>query len=349
MKIAVLGTSNFIVKAEAQNYLQEYTYQLVSGLVAQGHEVTYFGLYGSKLPCEVYFLNLDSIDWSYDGEISDNIKTFVEAQHAYFEVFKYLQESDFEIVQNISQHPTPVFTAQFLKIPTVTTLFDKPKGLLQSSVKLNQTPHHYYVALNHSIANAWNGHTKINEIIYCGINFDNWFFNPRSETNSIFYIGDILAENHIDKIIEAIEGSGFNLKIYGNIVEEKYFEKEIKPKLSPHIKFCGSLRENNYREDLQTSTISVITKNSFETSAYLVLESLSCGSPVVIISENTNSDYLPENCGIHINTEDPQQLRKVLVNATRKSRKDCREYVIEIFNYTKMIENYILFYNKILN
>ena len=96
MKIALLGSSYDVVTSVPENYNQEYIYSFIKGLLNQGHEVTYFGVYGSKLPCEVYSLNLDSIDWGYDKDLSDNVKSYAEKQHAYFEIFKYIQECNFD-------------------------------------------------------------------------------------------------------------------------------------------------------------------------------------------------------------------------------------------------------------
>ncbi len=348
MKIAIIGFSGFPVLPNASNYLQEYAYHLIKGLVNLGYDVTYFGLYGSKLPCEVYPLNLNSIDWSHDENISAGFKQFGEEQHGYFEIFKYLQETDFHLVHNISQNQIPVFTAQFLKIPTITTLFHRPQGLLQSSMKLNQTSNNYYIAINHAVANACTGHSKIDDIIYCGINFNSWSFNPNPETNTVFFAGDILVENHIDKVIDAAEDGNFQLTIYGEEVNKDYYKKMIAPRLNEKNKIHHSLKKKNYKQDLQKATVAVFTKRTFISSSYLALEALSCGTPVVVISDNMNTDYIPDTCGVQINTSDPQELRKAFVNAASKSRKDCRDYVMERFDYNKMIENYIEFYNRIL-
>lgn len=348
MKIAVIGFSGFPVLPKANNYLQEYTYHLIKGLVDLGYEVTYFGLYGSKLPCEVYPLNLNSIDWSYDENVSDGFKQFGEEQHSYFEIFKYLQETDFDLVHNISQNQIPVFTAQFLEIPTITTLFKRPQGLLQSALKLNQTSNNFYIAIDHAIANACTGHSKIDDIIYCGIDYNAWSFNLKPQSNTLFFAGDIVAENHIENIIEAAEDGGFQLAVYGDVINSDYHEKVVVPKINDKIKVYPSLKENNYKQCLQNASLAVITKKIFMSSSYLVLEAFSCGTPVVIISDNLNTDYLPNSCSIQVNTSDPQELRRAFVNAASKSRKTCREYVMEKFDYKKMIESYIEFYNRVL-
>ena len=348
MKIALIGSSEYPITADAKRNKEEYIYELVCGLVKNNHEVTYFGLYGSKLPCEVYSLNLESIDWSYDRDTSENVRNYAEMQHAYFEIFKYLQETQFDVIHNLSDQQIPVFTAQFLDIPTITTFFEKPKGLLQSSVKLNQTSKNYYVALNHEIANSWIGHSKINEVIYRGINYDNWTFNPKAETNNIFLFADITENKKLLNVIEATNMSGFHLKIFGAIKDEIFYNSKIKPMLDNHIEYCGEAHMNSYKDELNKASIAVITKEKFESRENFVLEALSCGTPVIILSDNINSDYLPEMCGVQTNSDDPAVLRRVFVNATRKSRKECRDYVMEKFNFDAMVEEYIGFYQKVL-
>ncbi|HIB37114.1 hypothetical protein [Mesonia sp.] len=349
MKIALIGSSEYPITANATSYREEYIYELVKGLVKNNHEVTYFGLYGSKLPCEVYSLNLESIDWSYDRETTDNVRNYAEKQHAYFEIFKYLQETEFDIIHNLSDQQIPVFTAQFLNIPTITTLFEKPKGLLQSSVKLNQTQKNYYVALNHEIANSWMGHSKINDIIYRGINYNNWTFNPKTETNSIFLFADIERSKKLLKVIEATKMSGFHLKIFGTLKDEIFYTSKLKPLFDNNIEYCGEAEAHAYKDELNKASIAVITKDKFEYRENFVLEALSSGTPVVILSENINSDYLPEMCGVQTNSDDAAELRKTFVNTTRKSRKACRDYVMEKFDFERMTVDYIDFYYKVLS
>ena len=348
MKIALLGSSYDVVTSVPENYNQEYIYSFIKELLNKGHEVTYFGVYGSKLPCEVYSLNLDSIDWGYDKDLSDNVKSYAEKQHAYFEIFKYIQESNFDIVHNLSEQQIPVFTAQFLEIPTVTTLFEKPKGLLQSSVKLNQTPKNFYVAVNHDIANSWMGHSKINEIIYSGVNYKDWLYNSESSSNNILLLSKISAQQNVESIIDAAKQGGFRLQIFGEIEDETYYEHKIKPLLNQEINYYGSDQASEYKENLNQATIAVITKEQFEKSGHFTLQALSCGTPVVVLAEHIDSDYLPEMCGTQINSNDPSVLRKAFVNTTRKSRSDCRDYVVEKFDFKKMTTDYISFYEKVL-
>ncbi|SHI90662.1 Glycosyltransferase involved in cell wall bisynthesis [Mesonia phycicola] len=349
MKIALLGSSEFEVNTNAENYLQEYIRELVIRLIDKGHQVTYFGCYGSKLPCEVYSLNLDSIDWSYDHDISENVKTYAEKQHAYFEIFKYLQESDFDLIHNLSGEQIPVFTAQFLDIPTITTLFDKPKGLLQSSVKLNQTSKNYYIALDHEIANSWMGHSKIDEIIGRGINYESYRFSVKAETNQVVYLGNIIADNNLENIIDAVSQMGYVLKIYGEIVDEYYYRNFIEPLLSDRVEYCGVLNPKDYEASLSAAQVSLVASKQFYGYQNLVIESLSTGTPVVLIAKEYHMSILPEFCGVQIKLDDVSILRKALISASRKSREDCRTYVEENFKYSDVVESYISFYHKVLS
>ncbi|MBW2962383.1 glycosyltransferase [Mesonia aestuariivivens] len=348
MKIALLGPSEYVIKSQTENFVQEYTYALVTELVRKGYEVTFFGQYGSKLPCEVFSLNLDSIDWSYDHEVSSEVKSYAEIQHAYFEIFKYLQESNFDLIHNLSDQQIPVFTAQFLNIPTVTTLFNKPNGLLQSSVKLNQTQKNYYIAINHEIAHSWSGHSKIDDIVYNGINYNDWVYNASAETNTVILLHDINHQSGIENIIEAVKQSGFQLKIYGDLKDEDYYQNKLKPLFNKNISYIGEASKSNYQEELQKATIAVISKELFDRKSHFVLESLSSGTPVTILADTMNTDYLPDKCGVQVKSDNEQVLRNALISTTRKSRQACRDYVIDNFNFDKMVEEYIAFYHKVL-
>lgn len=347
--IALIGSSENSVHPEVESYVEEYTYHLVSELIKNGHEVTYFGLFGSKLPCETYSLNFDSIDWSYDEDLSESVKSYAEKQHAYFEVFKYIEETGFDIVQNLSNHQIPIFTAQFLKIPTITTLFEPPKGLLQSAVKLNQHPNNFYVTLNHELANLWMGHCKIDEVIYRGVNFNNLIFSPEATSNTFLFFGDITAKNAIGKIIEVVKESGFHLNIFGAIKDQKYYESIVEPLLNNNIKYMGEIEQSNYKELFHQATISIFSPYQLEDFEPSLLESLACGTPTIIISEEHYLINLPDCCVSRTSSRDPGSLRMVFVNTIDKSRKECQNYVVENFNYKKMADEYISFYQKLLS
>jgi len=349
MKIALIGPSKHNVQLETGNYLQEYIYNLVSELVDKGYEVTYFGMFGSKLPCEVFTLNLNSIDWSYEQNISENLKSYAEEQHAYFEVFKYIEETGFHIVQNLSNHQIPIFTAQFLKIPTVTTLLEPPKGLMQSTVKLNQHPNNFYVTLNHELANTWMGHSNIHEVISRGILQDQLIFNPENSNNTILYFGDISPYNALGKIIKSAKKSGFLLKIYGAIKDDHYFKSIVETELNSKIAYEGEVEHSLYKQQFHQAALSVFAPDQLEDFEPFVLESLACGTPTVIISEEAHLINLPDCCVSRTNSKTPDNLRQVFIETLKKSRKECRDYVQENFNYKKMADEYISFYQKLLS
>ena len=83
----------------------------------------------------------------------------------------------------------------------------------------------------------------------------------------------------------------------------------------------------------------------------MVLESLACGTPVIVNAESGVSEVLNENCGVMIKNPDCEKLGEVIdkFNKTKFNREKCRE-LAEKYDDRTFVKNFeaavkILFQN----
>ena len=353
MKIAIIGHSAKPITEHSQGYLEMFTYNLIVGLLEEGMDVTLFAKHGSVVPCELYTFNFNSIDWSFDDTITPEEslkeKKFAEEQHAYFEVFNIIRESSFAVVHNISLHQIPIFTAQFLPISTLTSLHTAPLALLQSSIKLNQDRKNYYATVSHELKSIWSPHTRIDDVIYNGIDENRWKFYKHVEEKQAVWIADVTRANKLVDVIQACNELGWRLWIIGNIPNEAYYTYIIEPLLSDTIEYLGDLDAEESMKYQKRSHVMVLTKSAPDYFGWDIMKSLSLGTPIAAYESPHIVEFLYSACGTFAENDNPSALKAAIVGASEKSREDCRNFVLDNYTQKRMVREYISLYRKIIN
>ena len=307
-----------------------------------------FAQSGSQANCTIQTFNTNSIDWQYETEENPAQRKLVEENHAYLEAFQILKNSDVDLVHNFSTHQLPIFTAQFLTIPTLTLLQQKPLASLQSAVKLNQQKNCFFIAPNYYLKSIWSPHSKIDDIIYNGIDEDLWRFRNAYEEKRFIFWGDLDRSSNLEKIIKAIKRNNYKLWITGKITNSAYFEYVIQPELTKNIEYLGELEDSATAKLLGEANAAIFSTTHPNTSEK-ILQSLSCGTPVTTFADEEVMEYLPSSCGNFVTEDDEDSLERALQEAILKSRKDCRAFVKENFTIQKTIKEYLALYQKIIN
>ena len=353
MKIAIISHSAKPISEYSQGYLEMFTYNLILGLLEEGMDVTLFAKYGSTVPCQLYTFNFNSIDWNYDetakSEDSLSVKKAIEEQHAYFEVFNIIRNSSFSMVHNVSLHQIPVFTAQFLPIPTLTSLHTAPFASLQSSIRLNQDRKNYYTTISHELNTLWSPHTRINDVIYCGVDENQKKFHKYAAENRAIWIADVTRANRLVDVIQVCDELGLRLWIIGAIPNEAFYTYIIKPLLSDTIEYLGDLGVEESMKYLKRSQVMILTKSDPDYSGSDILKSLSLGTPVAAYESPDIVEFLNSDCGAFAIDNNPRALKTAVVHASAKNREDCRNFVLNHHTRKKMVKEYIALYRKISN
>ena len=114
----------------------------------------------------------------------------------------------------------------------------------------------------------------------------------------------------------------------------------------------GIKRTHNVEElvDLYNAADVFINFSTEETFGMVTAEAMSCGTPVIIFNSTASPELVNEDTGIVINKfEDVYEaINKITGNCSQLYGKYCRERVLSLFSKEKMVNEYLMYYNQLL-
>ncbi|MEZ4897646.1 MAG: glycosyltransferase [Saprospiraceae bacterium] len=123
------------------------------------------------------------------------------------------------------------------------------------------------------------------------------------------YIGDLITNKQVNKIIEAfsiltLKFTNLNLHIVGDgPMKKNLLQQSIKLNLSKRIKFYGNIPNESLPGIINRCQI-LLSTSKFETFGIVVLEALFCGKPVVCTPSGGPSDLINALNGLILDNDD---------------------------------------------
>jgi glycosyltransferase involved in cell wall biosynthesis len=163
------------------------------------------------------------------------------------------------------------------------------------------------------------------------------------------FVGRICPEKRPDRAIEIAKYVGMPLKIAAKVdkVDEQYFEAEIKPLLnSSLIEFIGEVNDAEKNVLLGGARALLFPIDWPEPFGLVMIESLACGTPVVAFECGSVPEVLEHGkTGFIVRTMD--EAKQALRRVETISRSVCRQEFERRFTSAKMVENYLLVYERL--
>lgn len=348
MKIAILANNGQPLNENSENPLEIFLKQLLGDLLKAEHEVSVFADKDSSIYEGFFALNAGAIDWKHQKNQSTEFKTFIENQHAYNEVFNFIEETGYDVILNFTDHPWPIFNGRFLDSPMITVLNNSPSPELQSAVKLNQVPGSYFMCTSYHFQSEWSAHSQINDIIPLGIDVDSQNFSKVTEENRAVWRGDIKRDTGLEDALQVCKQNYWNLCIIGEIKNQEYFDYIIKPYLKREDIHLhpdkDALTCENY---LSHAEVSLITQDTPATVDF-TLKSLAHGTPVAAYPISSIKEYLPEGIGKQTQNTNIAELAYAGKITRNYARLDCRNFIESYYSTDKQVEKFRAFLKRIV-
>ncbi len=170
--------------------------------------------------------------------------------------------------------------------------------------------------------------------------------------NFLLYLGRLNYDKGIDIAVRLSKDSGVPLKIAGPIrLEEKsalkLFKEKVKPYLSDHIKYIGSVNDLEKRTLLSKAKALIVPNRWEEPFGIMNAEALACGTPIIATNKGSLKEIiLHEETGILC--DDYGDLLEAIKNVDYLSEKSCRADAQKRFSLKTYINQTEKIYNKIL-
>ena len=361
MKILIASLLKRAVNEKTLSSRPRIIYELVSGLIKKGHQITLIGTADSQINgvttipiIDKSFVELPAFENPFYAETSFLVK-----------LAKKIEEigNNFDIIHN---HTYPEFlnllVANKIKTPVVTTIHAQATPELDDVLSLfNQT---YFISISQAHKKLFKK-TKIFKVVYNGIDANIYSYQEKKD-DYLLWLGRLSKAKNPDGTfmdpkgvkwaIKLAQESGSKLLMSGNIEDMNFFNSDVKPYLSDKIQWVGPLEKELIMTKpeiaalMQKAKVFLMTINWYEPFGLVMAEAMSCGTPVIgfdrgavseLIVDGKTGFVVPPETGINGLKEALNKINQILP-------QDCRDHIVKNFSTGKMVDNYEKTYLEII-
>ncbi len=295
LRVLVVAPSRYPLRQPHAGGLEATVWDRVRWLRARGHEVTLCAAEGSDFLGDIPEFRLPTPEWTRPEESSDTDYPlgYAHSVDAAFDAARQRLIADrhlFDVVDNHSLHPAPIRWSEEAGIPVVTTLHTPPlESLLAAAAEVRDSPHRF-VAVSQATARAWSVEGVDAFVFPNGIDTDQW--TRGNGGTSWVWSGRVVPEKAPHLAIEAARAVGAHIVLAGRIGDVDYFEQEVVPRLGPHARYVGPLRQPDLCRLVGSSAVALVTPMWEEPFGLVIAEALATGTPVAAFDIGGVSEVL---------------------------------------------------------
>ncbi len=186
--------------------------------------------------------------------------------------------------------------------------------------------------------------------VYHGLPPDLYRFHPEPGTYLAF-LGRICPEKGVDFAIEIARKAGMELRIAAKVdrADQQYFEQVIQPRLShPLVHFVGEITDRDKNDFLGNALALLAPVNWPEPFGIAMIEAMACGTPVIAFRRGSVPEVVDNfKSGFIVGTVDEAVAAVGKLNLLR--RGECREIFERRFAASRMAEEYLAIYERLLS
>ncbi len=348
MKIAILGSVAVPVPPPFQGGTEWIVYHQAKGLSERGHKVILFASRAAaenfKNPnirvVEVGGGNLVSgskAEISLDPSLVEGSRKF-RLETAYLskvgEKLLELKDNYDIILNNMRGEAVFLPLAKLLDKPLVNVMhlniFDELAGLFRDFntkiITISNSQRKSYPDLNYLAT------------VYNGVDTKKFIFSDRPG-DYLLMLGSIGWHKNQGAAIRVAKALGLKLILAGKIRDKNYFEELKKDIDGEKIKWFGELSFENKVKLYKEAKVFLFPINWEEPFGLVMIESMSCGTPVVAFNHGAVSEVVVNGLTGYI-VENDSQMVEAIRKINQIKRENCRKHVEENFTVEKMVDDY---------
>jgi len=180
------------------------------------------------------------------------------------------------------------------------------------------------------------------EVIYNGIDIDEYVCDLTIKRDYLLFVGRISADKGTAIAIDIAVKLGLPLKIAGkvDVVDEDYFAKEVKPRLSrANVEFLGEVSMAQ-KVELYSRAIAVVYPIAFEEPFGLVMaEALASGTPVLALDRGSVKEVIFDG-ETGVVALSASELVDRFCEIKNISASTCRQRAVKLFSKERMSQEY---------
>jgi glycosyltransferase involved in cell wall biosynthesis len=339
MRIAQIAPLTEAVPPKLYGGTERVISWLTEALVDLGHDVTLFASGDSVTSAKL------EAGWPralrLDGQVRD-----ANALHMAMLETIAQRASDFDLLHfHLDYYPFSLFSR--LGTPFVTTLHGR-LDLPEHRPVFEKFPNAPVVAISHSQRRLlptapWTG------TVHHGLPEKS--LRPTGRTPSyLAFLGRISPEKGLPRAIRVAVKCGIPLKIAAKVdrVDADYFTDEIKPLLDqPGIEFIGEISDAQ-KSDFLSGALGLLTLIDWpEPFGLVMIEAMACGAPVIAFRHGSVPEVVDDGVTGFI-VDDEEQAAAAVAKLAELPREGVRRHFEKRFTSTRMAEDYLHIYRKLI-
>ena len=174
--------------------------------------------------------------------------------------------------------------------------------------------------------------------------------NLKPSGDYVAFLGRISPEKRLDRAIRIARAAGIPIRIAAKVDKDdrEYYEQEIKPMLSlPGVEFIGEINDRQKPEFLGNARAMLFPIDWPEPFGIVMIESMACGTPVLAFRNGSVPEVIDDGMsGFIVDSE--EEAVSVLQRTVNLDRRQVRRRFEERFSATRMAEDYVELYEKLL-
>jgi glycosyltransferase involved in cell wall biosynthesis len=334
MKIALLSPVAWRTPPEKYGPWEQVVSSLAEGLTAKGVDVTLFATGDS--------ITSAKLAWCIEKPYAEDSTADVKVNECLHISNIMERAGDFDIIHNHYDF-LPLTYSRLIKTPVVTTIHGFSSPLIVPVYK-KYNGHCYYVA----ISNA-NRHPELDytATVYNGINVNDFTYRDNAGGYLLFF-GRIHPEKGAWDAIQVAKKCGIKIIIAGLIQDADYFENRIRPFINNEdVVYAGNCGPQQRDELLGGANALLHLIHFDEPFGLSVAEAMCCGTPVIAFNRGSMPELVVhEKTGFLVNSI--EEAADAVAQLSLINRNDCRERSAACFSTTKMTDDYMNVYKRIL-
>ena len=349
MRIGLIGHHVAPTVAPFAGGVEAMTWYLARWLAGRGHEVVLYGAPGSHVPgVEIRALDLrPPISKLARADVSMPPARFMDAHYAYQRLMvELIADNDgFDVVHSHSLHYLPVAMSELLTTPMLLTLHCPPTPWLEAALRTAGPRGPQLAAVSRATARMWLGSARVDAIVPNGVDLETWLPGPGGA--SLAWCGRVVPEKAPHLAVDAAQRAGRPIRLAGPIIDRRYFDGELAPRLGPGADYVGHLRHHELRMLLGGSGALLQTPVWDEPFGLTAAEAMATGTPVVSFGRGGLPELIGEHGGLVVAPGDVAGLARAATESDGLSRAGVRLHAERTLSIDRMGHAYERLYTRL--
>jgi glycosyltransferase involved in cell wall biosynthesis len=186
--------------------------------------------------------------------------------------------------------------------------------------------------------------------VYHGLPLD-LYSCQESKGDYVAFLGRISPEKRLDRAIEIATRAGMKLKVAAKVdaADRQYFHETIEPLLdNPLVECIGEINDDGKQEFLCNAYALLFPIDWPEPFGLVLIEAMACGTPVIAFGHGSVPELIEEGVtGFVVDNVD--EAIAALSKVQHLDRLRCRRTFEERFSVTRMTEDYLQIYRRVVD